>query len=79
MRRGTMVWLGRRSAVPWGASSAAALTVIAHVWASAPQEHADATPPNVVIVMTDDQRWDTVSKQLTPNVYKDLVANGITA
>lgn len=42
--------------------------------ALAPAGH--AAPPNVVIVLTDDQRWDTLSAM--PTVQSELVAKGVT-
>src|SRR4029453_11671046 len=33
-------------------------------------------PPNVVLVLTDDQRWDTL--RTMPTVQKELVAYGVT-
>lgn len=33
-------------------------------------------PPNVVLILTDDQRWDTVSEM--PTVMSDLAGRGIT-
>jgi len=35
-----------------------------------------AKPPNIVLVLTDDQRWDTLRSM--PNVEKELVAHGVT-
>jgi arylsulfatase A-like enzyme len=37
---------------------------------------ADAARPNVVVFLTDDQRWDTVSAM--PTVTSELVAKGVT-
>lgn len=34
--------------------------------------------PNIVIIMSDDQRWDTATPQFMPNLNADLVPNGIT-
>jgi hypothetical protein len=42
----------------WG-SPRTLLTLAAGVLAFAPAAH--AAPPNVLIVLTDDQRWDTLS------------------
>jgi N-acetylglucosamine-6-sulfatase len=33
--------------------------------------------PNIVIIMTDDQRWDSVGPRYMPNLNRYLVANGI--
>ncbi|HET7555540.1 MAG TPA: sulfatase [Gaiellaceae bacterium] len=39
--------------------------------------HAAKTrPPNIVFVLSDDQRWDTLGAM--PNVQKELVAHGVT-
>jgi len=35
---------------------------------------AASTRPNVVILMSDDQRWDMVTPAFTPNIYSRLVA-----
>ena len=44
-----------------------------------PRSAAVATPrPNVVLIMTDDQRWDTVNSTYMPMLNKFLVPNGIT-
>jgi N-acetylglucosamine-6-sulfatase len=32
--------------------------------------------PSIVVVMTDDQRWDAVSPTLTPKIHRHLFANG---
>src|SRR5438093_492475 len=34
--------------------------------------------PNIVIIMTDDQRWDTVTPTYMPNVTKLLQPNGVS-
>jgi N-acetylglucosamine-6-sulfatase len=34
--------------------------------------------PNVVIIMSDDQRWDTATPRFMPALNADLVPNGIT-
>ncbi len=39
-------------------------------------EHASAAKPNVVLVLTDDQRWDTLSAM--PTVSDELIAKGVT-
>jgi arylsulfatase A-like enzyme len=41
-----------------------------------PTSPAWAAPPNVVVVLTDDQRWDTLSAM--PAVQSRLVAKGVT-
>src|SRR5689334_14580369 len=33
-------------------------------------------PPNIIVVLTDDQRWDTLWAM--PSVQKNLVAHGVT-
>lgn len=38
------------------------------------QSAAAPAHPNVVILMSDDQRWDMVTPTFTPNIYSDLVA-----
>ena len=35
-----------------------------------------ASRPNVVILMSDDQRWDTITPTLTPNIWDNLVNTG---
>ena len=40
----------------------------------APPERTD--PPNVVLILTDDQRWDTVSAM--PTVMSELAGHGIS-
>ncbi|MGH3060823.1 MAG: sulfatase-like hydrolase/transferase [Gaiellaceae bacterium] len=42
----------------------------------APAPAAHAARPNVVIVLTDDQRWDTLSAM--PTVRSEIVAKGVT-
>jgi N-acetylglucosamine-6-sulfatase len=37
---------------------------------------AGPTAPNIVLILTDDQRWDTLWSM--PNVQQELVANGVT-
>src|SRR5262245_31344373 len=32
------------------------------------------TRPNVVILMSDDQRWDMVTERFTPRIWSELVA-----
>src|SRR5215217_5607407 len=32
--------------------------------------------PSIILVLTDDQRWDTVSPTLMPNVAAHIVADG---
>jgi N-acetylglucosamine-6-sulfatase len=49
------------------------------VWTAAtvpPVAHAVLPPPNVIIVMTDDQRWDSISPTLTPFLDHRLAAEG---
>ena len=55
-----------RCAVPLGLAAALiAPTTVAHA----------ASPPNVVIIMTDDQRWDTVTSQYMPQLTRILSHN----
>lgn len=59
-------------------ASAVLLTLVA-TWMVVPrQAPAAASPgsPNVVILMTDDQRWDKVTPQYMPNVYDAFVQHG---
>jgi N-acetylglucosamine-6-sulfatase len=35
-----------------------------------------ATRPSIVLILTDDQRWDTISRM--PNVQRELVGKGVT-
>ena len=64
-------------------ASLGALVAAAHGAASGAVESA-APPgpgrsgPNVVIIMSDDQRWDTTTPRFMPNLNADLVPNGIT-
>ena len=37
-----------------------------------------ASPPNIVLILTDDQRWDTLGPQYMPNVQSELMDHGIT-
>ena len=39
---------------------------------------AESPPPNVVILMSDDQRWDTISPTFTPEIWDNLVNTGST-
>jgi N-acetylglucosamine-6-sulfatase len=55
--------------------AAALVGVACHSGADAPLA-ASASRPNVVILLTDDQRWDTLA--YTPAVQRLLVAQGIT-
>ena len=36
------------------------------------------TRPNIVIIMTDDQRWDTVNPTYMPNLTRTLLPNGVS-
>jgi N-acetylglucosamine-6-sulfatase len=52
------------------------LALIVTLLFPAPHRHAAAaTGPNIVLILTDDQRWDTLWAM--PNVQADLVAHGI--
>jgi N-acetylglucosamine-6-sulfatase len=44
--------------------------------APAPAQAGD--PPNIVLIVTDDQRWDTLRPEYMPTVWSDLVAHGVT-
>ena len=35
-------------------------------------------PPSIVLVLTDDQRWDTLSPDVLPTVERELVARGVS-
>jgi N-acetylglucosamine-6-sulfatase len=54
--------------------------IAATVVASPHPSSAAANPhrPNIVIIMTDDQRWDTVTPRYMPNLSADLTPNGVT-
>ncbi len=61
------------------------LVLLAAVVMASPPHHAhaaaaaaSATKPNIVIIMTDDQRWDTVNTRYMPNVAAGLTPNGVT-
>lgn len=41
--------------------------------ASTPAKSRSTKPPNVVILMSDDQRWDVVTPQFMPHVYERLI------
>jgi hypothetical protein len=41
----------------------------------APAKAPTAAPPNVILVVTDDQRWDTAAEM--DRVQSDLVARGV--
>ena len=64
-------------------ASLGALVALAHGGASGAVEGV-APPgpgpsgPNVVIILSDDQRWDTTTPRFMPNLNADLVPNGIT-
>ncbi|MGZ4114793.1 MAG: sulfatase family protein [Actinomycetota bacterium] len=34
--------------------------------------------PNIVLIVTDDQRWDTLSPECTPNIWNRLVVPGVS-
>ena len=54
-----------------------AVAVLFFVVANAPDVGAQgATPPNVVLIVTDDQRWDTL--RYMPTVSSELVGKGVT-
>jgi arylsulfatase A-like enzyme len=54
---------------------ALALVVAPLVAISQPVAQAAGTRPNVVIIMTDDQRWDTVNAQYMPQLSSILANN----
>lgn len=37
-----------------------------------------AQRPNLVLIVTDDQRWDSISEEYTPNVWNRLVEPGVS-
>jgi arylsulfatase A-like enzyme len=37
-----------------------------------------AQRPNLVLIVTDDQRWDSISEEYTPNVWNRLVVPGVS-
>lgn len=43
---------------------------------SAPEAAAVASRPNIVILVSDDQRWDTITPTFMPNVWNNLVNRG---
>jgi arylsulfatase A-like enzyme len=60
---------------------AAALLIPTHsarpaAGATVPKTAPSATLPNIVLILTDDQRWDTLWSM--PNVNSELVAHGVT-
>ena len=70
------------SEIPWRRRAAVAVTVVALSLVIAPSvparrrnEHAP-NKPNIVWIVTDDQRWDTLWSM--PTVQSDLVARGVT-
>src|SRR5437867_4427357 len=38
---------------------------------------ARTTPPNIVLILTDDQRWDTLGTRFMPNVKSLLIQHGV--
>ena len=54
------------------------LSLVAVSAAAVPQRSARATPgrPNIVIIMSDDQRWDTVTPRYMPNLTSKLILGG---
>jgi arylsulfatase A-like enzyme len=57
------------------------LIVAATIASAAPRARAArarAAAPSVVVIVTDDQRWDALSPTWTPSVAADLIANGTT-
>src|SRR5438874_6169314 len=65
-----------------GSRGAIGLVLLATVVVASQPHHAHAaataTKPNIVIIMTDDQRWDTVNPRYMPNVAADLIPNEVT-
>jgi N-acetylglucosamine-6-sulfatase len=54
-----------------------AVAVLAGVASGSPRAAAAAAePPNIVLILSDDQRWDTLGDM--PNVERDIVAHGVT-
>jgi N-acetylglucosamine-6-sulfatase len=37
----------------------------------------ESTRPNILLIVSDDQRWETFSRELMPNVYRELVDKGV--
>jgi N-acetylglucosamine-6-sulfatase len=48
------------------------------LWTAAPIASAAPDPPSIVLVVTDDQRWDTVTPEVMPRVTSHLVEKGVT-
>jgi N-acetylglucosamine-6-sulfatase len=76
------VWLGRRRRSRWATSLGALMAFIASVTftPSLPGAHAATTrgKPNIVIIITDDQRWDTVTARYMPKLTRLLVPKGVS-
>ena len=60
----TMIVAGTPLSVGWLASSPPI----------APQAGGGATRPNIVIIMSDDQRWDTIEHRFMPRLMDRMVA-----
>ncbi len=46
--------------------------------ARAGPEPAPAKRPNILVIVTDDQKMGTLTPQIMPNVYRELVQHGVT-
>jgi N-acetylglucosamine-6-sulfatase len=68
-------WLMRRAGL-LAATLALVLTPIQR--AQAPAAIAQVKPPNLVIVLTDDQRWDTAQPPFMPRLTRLVSPSGIT-
>ena len=75
MREGRM-----RASRAWSIRGlAASATVLAISFGVTPQlvpRAAAALPDNVVIIVTDDQRWDMIRRDFTPEIWNRLVIPG---
>jgi len=70
----------KRSRARWAAVTAVALALVAACAGSSLGTSAAAArrsqAPNIVVVLTDDQRWDTLPEM--PTVEQELVGHGVT-
>src|SRR5512133_4275066 len=67
----------RRRAYLAGVTALAFVAACAGSGLAAPSASAQTSErPNIVVVLTDDQRWDTLSAM--PTVEQELVAHGVT-
>jgi N-acetylglucosamine-6-sulfatase len=60
----------------WGATTALAAAAMALALPAQPAPAAPDTRPNIVFIVTDDQRWDTVWSM--PTVSSELAGRGVT-